>query len=304
MLKRAGRGHDPAGVNTTREGECAVLCPACPQPGKNLPEDWRQVPKLKGYVISLLVTGGVSDVVAYYRWLYALFLAIDANFRLKRKIVSKDATDPSLSRGWAYFVDDKSYHEHLAAHGKDVQEVRSAIIVAIMFCLHNSIPQKSTCASHNAVNMAETKSSDGLAATGLGTVDCARHNMKLPNGVSDLQKGERYVFIFEPWYLMLIFYSDILIWISCFFPPSVSAALTLSISHMILHANGTNIYGQGCPSYPLIIIRTMFPSLSVFLCQSSISLRISQSVRQLIPSTGHDGLVAQMGKLRSVAGQI
>jgi hypothetical protein len=41
MLKRAGRGHDSAGVNATQVGECAVLCPACPQPGKNLPVNWR-----------------------------------------------------------------------------------------------------------------------------------------------------------------------------------------------------------------------------------------------------------------------
>jgi hypothetical protein len=41
--------------------------------------------------------------------------------------------------------------------------------------------------------MADTKSNQGLAATGLGTVDCARHNMKLPNGVGDLLKGERYI---------------------------------------------------------------------------------------------------------------
>lgn len=47
--------------------------------------------------------------------------------------------------------------------------------------------------SHNAVNMADTKSSKGFAATGVGTVDCARHDMKLANGVGDLQKGERYV---------------------------------------------------------------------------------------------------------------
>jgi hypothetical protein len=39
--------------------------------------------------------------------------------------------------------------------------------------------------------MADTKSNRGLAATGLGTVDCARHNMKRPNAVGDLQKGER-----------------------------------------------------------------------------------------------------------------
>jgi hypothetical protein len=44
MLKRAGRGHDPDGVTATRGGELAVLCPACPQPGKNLPVDWKNAP--------------------------------------------------------------------------------------------------------------------------------------------------------------------------------------------------------------------------------------------------------------------
>lgn len=44
------------------------------------------------------------------------------------------------------------------------------------------------------MNMADTKLSQGLAATGVGTVDCARHNMKRPNGVGDLQKGEKWVF--------------------------------------------------------------------------------------------------------------
>jgi hypothetical protein len=44
--------------------------------------------------------------------------------------------------------------------------------------------------------MAETRfKSQGLAATGVGTVDCARHNMKRPNGVGDLQKGEKCDFI-------------------------------------------------------------------------------------------------------------
>lgn len=45
LLKRAGRGHDPAGVAATREGECAVVCPACPQPGKNLEPDWKEAPE-------------------------------------------------------------------------------------------------------------------------------------------------------------------------------------------------------------------------------------------------------------------
>jgi len=45
MLKRAGRGHDPGGVMGTQEGECAVLCPACLHPGKNLPPGWRDAPE-------------------------------------------------------------------------------------------------------------------------------------------------------------------------------------------------------------------------------------------------------------------
>ncbi|KAG2342079.1 hypothetical protein BDR05DRAFT_976730 [Suillus weaverae] len=155
MLKRSGRGHDLGGVAGTSEGQCAVLCPACPQPGKNLPGDWQDAPKAKG-------------------WLYGLFLAIDANFHLKRRTVSSDETDPSLSRGWAYFVEERSYKSYISDRAGDVQE-------------------KSTCSNHNAVNMAETKSSQGLAAMGVGTIDCACHNMKCPNGVGNLQKGEKYL---------------------------------------------------------------------------------------------------------------
>ncbi|KAG2122912.1 hypothetical protein DEU56DRAFT_873540 [Suillus clintonianus] len=136
MLKRAGRRHDPTGVEGTKEGECAVVCPACPQAGKNLPDDWQDAPDDK-------------------RWLYSLFVAIDANFRLKRRAISKDSMDPGLSQGWAYFVEETAYKTHLQQYSGKPQE-------------------KSTCSSHNAVNMADTKASQGLAAT-------------------DLQKGERYM---------------------------------------------------------------------------------------------------------------
>lgn len=47
MLKRSGHGHDSSGVMGTSEGQCAVLCPACPQPGKNLPDNWQDTPKAK-----------------------------------------------------------------------------------------------------------------------------------------------------------------------------------------------------------------------------------------------------------------
>ncbi|KAI6142305.1 hypothetical protein EDD17DRAFT_1711602 [Pisolithus thermaeus] len=154
MLKWSGRGHDPAGIVNTSSGECAVLCPACPHPGINLPDGWESSPP-------------------HRKWLYADFVAIDANFRLKRKHVSSDAIDPSLSDGWGYFVEDSQYRTFLNERRHDIQE-------------------KSTCSSHNAVNMADTKSSQGLATTGVSSIVCVRHNFKYPNGVVDLEKGERY----------------------------------------------------------------------------------------------------------------
>lgn len=51
--------------------------------------------------------------------------------------------------------------------------------------------QKSTCSNHRAVDA--ERSTKGLAATGVGTIDCARHDVKRPTSVGDLQKGERSV---------------------------------------------------------------------------------------------------------------
>ncbi|KAG1880024.1 hypothetical protein F4604DRAFT_1679157 [Suillus subluteus] len=155
LLKRSGCGHDPDGVEATQHSACAVLCPACPQPGKNLPNGWEDTPS--------------ED-----RWKYSLFLAIDTNFRLACKNVSSDKVDPGLNKGWAYFVEEKAFKKFLHDTGKQPQE-------------------KSSCASHNTVNLAETKNSRGLAAMGAGTVDCSCHNMKRPCGFGDLQKGERYI---------------------------------------------------------------------------------------------------------------
>ncbi|KAG2148211.1 uncharacterized protein EDB93DRAFT_1084980, partial [Suillus bovinus] len=80
MLKQFGHGYNPAGMSGIKEGECAVLCLACPQPGKNLPLDWK-------------------EVLIRLRWLYLLFIAIDVNFRLKRQAIFTDEVDPSFSMG-------------------------------------------------------------------------------------------------------------------------------------------------------------------------------------------------------------
>ncbi|KAJ6506403.1 hypothetical protein C8R47DRAFT_1241797 [Mycena vitilis] len=156
LLKRAGRAHDPAEdrMAATSPGECALLCPACPQPGKNLPPNWADLPFEKAFI-------------------YALFLALDANFRLKRRDVSTEEDDPGLSTGWAFFGAVKPYMEHLDKWWHVKQD-------------------RSTCVAHDAVDKPDRESL-GTVSSGIGTVDCARHNMKRPLGVGDLQKGERYL---------------------------------------------------------------------------------------------------------------
>lgn len=57
------------------------------------------------------------------RWLYSLFLGIDANFRMKRKKISSDARDPSLNEGWSFFVEETAYKAHLEKHWDQKQEV-------------------------------------------------------------------------------------------------------------------------------------------------------------------------------------
>jgi hypothetical protein len=57
------------------------------------------------------------------RWLYSLFLGLDANFRLKRKDVSSDRRDGSLSLGWSYFVPNDLYNEHLAKYKGETEPV-------------------------------------------------------------------------------------------------------------------------------------------------------------------------------------
>ncbi|EIN04247.1 hypothetical protein PUNSTDRAFT_138639 [Punctularia strigosozonata HHB-11173 SS5] len=95
LLKRAARGHDPLGISETPNGALAVLCPACPQPGWNIPDDWDQCSPEQ-------------------RWIYTLFLALDACFRLKNK--DRKINDPELGSGWGYCVAEAPYQEHLKSY--------------------------------------------------------------------------------------------------------------------------------------------------------------------------------------------
>ncbi|KAJ7787465.1 hypothetical protein B0H14DRAFT_2399414 [Mycena olivaceomarginata] len=155
MLKHGGRGNNGDRlVAETKPGELAVVCPACPQPGVNLPADW-------------------ESASGEERFLYILYIAIDACFRLKRRLVSSEKKDPGLGTGWSYFTEDPPFRKYLLSV-TDQKEM-------------------STCSGLAALDYANTKFLRGYGSTGVGLGVCARHEFVQRNGAADLQKGERYV---------------------------------------------------------------------------------------------------------------
>ncbi|KAJ7040201.1 hypothetical protein C8F04DRAFT_948750, partial [Mycena alexandri] len=155
LLKHGGRtvAYDPSGVEGTSEGELAVKCIGCPRPGVNLPEGWEKAS-------------------AEERFLYTLFIALDACFRLKRRLVSSELRDPDLGSGWAYMVTTGPYREYLR--------------------MVTDQKEMNTCSGLAALDYANTKFSRGYATTGVGMGVCGRHEFVQANGVGDLQKGERF----------------------------------------------------------------------------------------------------------------
>ncbi|KAJ7866793.1 hypothetical protein B0H14DRAFT_3084182 [Mycena olivaceomarginata] len=146
-LKRGGMGNDPERLSSeTHQGELAVDCLACPKVGVNLPEDWEKASPEE-------------------RFLYTVYWAMDACFRLKGKNISSWSADPSIQDGWAYFT---------------------------KWGGERGLRRMSTCTGLAALDHANTKYSQGYRATGCGMVTCSRHEIVAKNGVGDLQAGEKY----------------------------------------------------------------------------------------------------------------
>ncbi|KAJ7678410.1 hypothetical protein B0H17DRAFT_1236048 [Mycena rosella] len=158
MMKRAGRGNSPGGVHGTAQGELALRCRACPQPGRNLPDGWDRI--------------NWEEMPEDLRYKYFLFLAQDCNFRLINRDVSSAANDPIIGDGLGYFVNQEKYASFLRTQVSE-EEI-------------------SSCSGFQAMFLANRKRVKGLRTTGVSGVTCARHNMWRPNGLGDLQLGERY----------------------------------------------------------------------------------------------------------------
>ncbi|KAI0741518.1 hypothetical protein C8Q80DRAFT_1221541 [Daedaleopsis nitida] len=151
-LKRGARAHDPSGARGTQDGQLALECPACSQPGKNLPDGWESAPPET-------------------RWIYTLFLMLDANFRAKLK--DRGLEDIELSPGWSYYVENAKFKSHVQSIG-----IQS---------------EKNGCsAEHRAIQNANLRR-QAYIASGVGAVLCMQHAMVRKNAVGDLPNGEKFL---------------------------------------------------------------------------------------------------------------
>ncbi|KAL0567251.1 hypothetical protein V5O48_014745 [Marasmius crinis-equi] len=111
------------------------------------------------------------------RFLFYKFISVDACFRLKRRQISSEEKDPGMFTGKAYFVEQEAYQKQMEIM-KDVPEEKID-----PHCMGNNLA---------AIEQAYTKFRKGYATTGCVLCLCARHEVVEPNGIADIDVGEKF----------------------------------------------------------------------------------------------------------------
>jgi hypothetical protein len=95
------------GYDTDREpgpGDLTIFCPACPQPGINLSEDWKARQEEEGTLMRSFV--------------------MDGNFKAEHMKMRRPFDDVAISDGHGFMVGEKRYKDHIKI-SKDVKLVSS-----------------------------------------------------------------------------------------------------------------------------------------------------------------------------------
>lgn len=73
-------------------GGLSIFCPSCPQPGINLPVDWRDLPS----------------------WVTRRTITVDGNFHADHIKMRRPDLDIALTNGQGFMVEDSKYREYLS----------------------------------------------------------------------------------------------------------------------------------------------------------------------------------------------
>ena len=117
LIARVNSGFGHETKEEDKPGSLAIFCPACPQPGVNLPKGWDQDPKR--YFVT--ISSGWKMLIVF-RWLYTRSIVIDGNFSAEHLKMRRPEQDVALSPGGRYMVEPARYEAHLRT-GKEVKQV-------------------------------------------------------------------------------------------------------------------------------------------------------------------------------------
>jgi hypothetical protein len=84
--------------------------------------------------VCVCFAGGLS--LTYRRFLYTVFWAIDACFRLKRKKISSWLADPSIQDGWLYFVRWAGFYSEFVKTLGEQKKVCSSVYMSCSLAEH------------------------------------------------------------------------------------------------------------------------------------------------------------------------
>ncbi|KAF7376804.1 CxC2 domain-containing protein [Mycena sanguinolenta] len=111
---------------------------------------------------------------------------------------------------------------------------------------HADETKVSNCSGFQAMSLANTKHTKGLRSTGVAGVTCSRHNMWRPNGIGDLQVGERQCNV--DFVLLAALIGLRLLWliisydIACQFAINFWSCMTQLLAHMQLTIEQKNVW--------------------------------------------------------------
>ncbi|TFK61246.1 hypothetical protein BDN72DRAFT_778454, partial [Pluteus cervinus] len=130
----------------------------------------------------------------------------------------------------------------------------------------------STCASHSAVN--DSRLTDGLSVSGVGSVGCARHDCVRPNGVGDLQKGERYVNMDYMFFASLVFVSFLAMVVSY----DIACQWSINLWARMLQYDKSLHIPEGKRTSLLFLVLKFHLPAHISLCQTRYSFNLHSHV--------------------------
>lgn len=95
-----------------------MFCPACPQPGINLPENYKSDPEQ--YVVTKIFVK--SFTWRFFRWKYTRHLVVDGNFTAEHLKMRNPHDDVVIADGSAFMVKSDMYENHLKV-ATEIKEV-------------------------------------------------------------------------------------------------------------------------------------------------------------------------------------